>query len=211
MTSIANASAGSYASGTSDVPLLGDTIGANLEATVTRFGDREALVDASTGRRLTYAELDAAVDDVARGLLALDVGKGDRVGIWAPNCVEWVLVQYATAKIGAILVNVNPAYRTHEVGFVLRQSGVSVLVSATTFKTSNYAAMVEEVRGDCPVLREVVLIGTPSWAALIEGAERVQGDAASPAASSSSHSGDSNSTTRSSASVRGRTSSIIAA
>jgi len=177
MTSIANASAGSYASGTSDVPLLGDTIGANFEATVARFGDREALVDASTGRRLTYAELDAAVDDVARGLLALDVGKGDRVGIWAPNCVEWVLVQYATAKIGAILVNVNPAYRTHEVGFVLGQSGVSVLVSATTFKTSDYAAMIDEVRGDCPALREVVLIGTPSWAALIDGAERVPGEA----------------------------------
>jgi fatty-acyl-CoA synthase len=177
MTSIANASAGSYASGTSDVPLLGDTIGANLEVTVARFADREALVDASTGRRLTYAELDSAVDELARGLLALDVGKGDRVGIWAPNCVEWVLVQYATAKIGAILVNVNPAYRTHELGFVLRQSGVSVLVSATTFKTSNYAAMIDEVRGECPVLREVVLIGTPSWVALIDGAGRVPGSA----------------------------------
>jgi len=128
MTATAAPSPGSYASGTSDVPLLGDTIGANLEATVARFADREALVDASTGRRLTYAELDSAVDELARGLLALDVVKGDRVGIWAPNCVEWVLVQYATAKIGAILVNVNPAYRTHELGFVLRQSGVSVLV-----------------------------------------------------------------------------------
>jgi fatty-acyl-CoA synthase len=177
MTSIANASAGSYASGTSDVPLLGDTIGANLEVTVARFADREALVDASTGRRLTYAELDSAVDELAHGLLALDVGKGDRVGIWAPNCVEWVLVQYATAKIGAILVNVNPAYRTHELGFALRQSGVSVLVSATTFKTSNYAAMIDEVRGECPVLREVVLIGTPSWVALIDGAGRVPGSA----------------------------------
>ena len=177
MTATPLTSAGSYASGTSDVPLLGDTIGANLEATVARFADREALVDASTGRRLTYAELDSAVDELARGLLALDVVKGDRVGIWAPNCVEWVLVQYATAKIGAILVNVNPAYRTHELGFVLRQSGVSVLVSATTFKTSNYAAMIDEVRGECPVLREVVLIGTPSWVALIDGAERVPGSA----------------------------------
>jgi fatty-acyl-CoA synthase len=101
------------------------------------------------------------------------VVKGDRVGIWAPNCVEWVLVQYATAKIGAILVNVNPAYRTHELRFVLQQSGVSVLVSATSFKTSDYAAMVEEVRGDCDALHEVVLIGTPSWDALLEGAERV--------------------------------------
>ena len=177
MTATASTSAGSYASGTSDVPLLGDTIGANLEATVARFGEREGLVDASTGRRLTYAELDSQVDALARGLLALDVAKGDRVGIWAPNCVEWVLVQYATAKIGAILVNVNPAYRTHELGFVLRQSGVSVLISATAFKTSDYAAMVEEVRGDCPALREVVLIGTASWAALIDGAERVPGSA----------------------------------
>jgi fatty-acyl-CoA synthase len=177
MTATPLTSAGSYASGTSDVPLLGDTIGANLEATVARFADHEALVDASTGRRLTYAELDSAVDELARGLLALDVVKGDRVGIWAPNCVEWVLVQYATAKIGAILVNVNPAYRTHELGFVLRQSGVSVLVSATTFKTSDYAAMIDEVRGECPVLREVVLIGTPSWVALIDGAERVPGSA----------------------------------
>jgi fatty-acyl-CoA synthase len=173
MASSAVPSSGSYASGTSDVPLLGDTIGANLEATVARFGDREALVDASTGRRLTYAELGSQVDTVARGLLALGVAKGDRVGIWAPNCVEWVLVQYATAKIGAILVNVNPAYRTHEVGFVLRQSGVSVLVSATSFKTSDYAAMIEEVRGDCPALREVVLIGTPSWDGLLAGAAEV--------------------------------------
>ena len=177
MTATAATSPGSYASGTSDVPLLGDTIGANLEATVARFGDREALVDASTGRRLTYDELDRQVDTVACGLLALRVAKGDRVGIWAPNCVEWVLVQYATAKIGAILVNVNPAYRTHELGFVLRQSGVSVLVSATSFKTSDYAAMVDEVRGECPALREVVLIGTSTWDALVDGAQRVPGEA----------------------------------
>jgi fatty-acyl-CoA synthase len=177
MTSTSATSPGSYASGTSDVPLLGDTIGANFEATVARFGQREALVDASTGRRLTYAELDRQVDTVARGLLALDVAKGDRVGIWAPNCVEWVLVQYATAKIGAILVNINPAYRTHELGFVLRQAGVSVLVAATSFKTSDYAAMVEEVRGDCPVLREVVLVDTPAWDALLDGAAGVAGEA----------------------------------
>jgi fatty-acyl-CoA synthase len=177
MTAAVAPSPGSYASGTSSVPLLGDTLGANFEATVARFGEREAVVDASTGRRLTYAELDRQVDTVARGLLALGVAKGDRVGIWAPNCVEWVLVQYATAKMGAVLVNVNPAYRTHELGFVLRQSGVSVLVSATSFKTSDYAAMVEEVRGDCPALREVVLIGTASWEALLEGAARVPGEA----------------------------------
>jgi fatty-acyl-CoA synthase len=172
-TGVASTSAGSYASGTSAVPLLGETIGANLERTVARFGDREALVDCATGRRLTYAQLDAEVDGVALGLLALGVGQGDRVGIWAPNCVEWVLVQYATAKIGAVLVNINPAYRTHEVGYVLRQSGVSVLVSATVFKRSDYAAMIDEVRGDCPALRAVVLIGTESWTDLVDRASTV--------------------------------------
>src|SRR6185295_15619542 len=142
--------AASYSHGVSDVRLLGETIGANLERTVARVGDRDAVVSCQQGVRLSYAELDAAVDRLACGLIAAGVAKGDRVGIWAPNCVEWVLVQFATAKAGAILVNVNPAYRTHELGFVLRQSGVSVLISATAFKTSDYAAMVEEVRGDCP-------------------------------------------------------------
>jgi fatty-acyl-CoA synthase len=158
----------SYASGGSAAPLLGETIGANLARTVARFGDREAVVDRGSGRRLTYAQLADEVSSVARGLLAARVGKGDRVGIWAPNCVEWVLVQYATAQIGAVLVNVNPAYRTHELGYVLQQSGVSVLVSATTFKSSDYAAMVAEVRDDCPGLRDVVLIGSPSWDELRE-------------------------------------------
>jgi fatty-acyl-CoA synthase len=153
----------SYTSGTSTVPLLGHTIGENLARTVARFGDREALVECATGRRLTYAQLADEVDSVARGLLAMGVAKDDRVGVWAPNCAEWVLVQYATAAIGAILVNINPAYRTHELAYVLEQSGVSVLVSATEFKTSNYAEMIETVRGDCPQLRDVVLLGTPSW------------------------------------------------
>ncbi|WP_199511094.1 AMP-binding protein [Nucisporomicrobium flavum] len=152
----------SYASGTSDVPLLGETIGANLERTVAAFGDREALVDVPTGRRWTYAEFDAAVNDVARGLLARDIAKGDRVGIWAPNCAEWVLVQYATAKIGAILVNVNPAYRTHELDYVVRQSGMRLLVSAVGFKTSDYRAMIEEIG-----FTETVFIGTGDWDALV--------------------------------------------
>ncbi|HLM29081.1 MAG TPA: AMP-binding protein, partial [Acidimicrobiales bacterium] len=153
----------SYASGVSDVPLLGETIGANFERTVDRFGDREALVDHPSGRRWTYAELDAAVDDVARGLLGLGIAKGDRVGIWAPNCPEWVLVQFATAKVGAILVNVNPAYRTLELEYVLNQSGVRLLISATAFKTSDYQAMVAEVREACDALERVTFIGTPSW------------------------------------------------
>src|SRR3954454_13160146 len=157
------AAAVSYAHGTSDVPLLGETIGANLERTVARFGDREAVVSCHQGVRLTYAELDAAVDRVASGLIAAGIAKGDRVGIWAPNCVEWVLVQFATAKAGAILVNINPAYRTHEVEYALRQSGVKLLVSAPAFKTSDYRAMIDEVRGGLPDLQAVVYLESAEW------------------------------------------------
>ena len=157
----------SYASGTSTTPLLGETIDANLRRAVARFGDREALVDVATGRRLSYRELDEAVDAVARGLLARGIAPGDRVGIWAPNCLEWFLVQYATARIGAILVNINPAYRTHELDYVLRQAEIGTLVSAVAFKTSDYRGMVDEVRGGCRALRDVVYIGDPSWDALL--------------------------------------------
>ena len=163
----------SYASGISELPLLGDTIGANLERTVALFGGRDALVDCPSGRRWTYTELDRDVDRVARGLLGLGVEKGERVGIWAPNCPEWVLLQYATAKIGAVLVNVNPAYRTHELGYVLRQSGARVLVTAESFKTSDYVAMVEEVRAECPELQQVVVVGTESWDQLVAGGDHV--------------------------------------
>jgi fatty-acyl-CoA synthase len=157
----------SYSSGTSTVPLLGDTIGANLDRTAARVGDHEALVECATGRRFTYPGFVAEVDAVALGLDALGVAKGDRVGIWAPNCAEWAFVQYATAKLGAILVNINPAYRTHELAYVLQQAGISVLVSAPEFKTSDYRAMVGEVRGDCPGLREVVFLGSPDWERLV--------------------------------------------
>ncbi len=158
----------SYASGTSTVPLLGDTIGADLDRTVARVGEREALVECATGRRFTYPQFAAEVDAVALGLDALGVAKGDRVGIWAPNCAEWAFVQYATAKLGAVLVNINPAYRTHELAYVLRQAGISMLVSAPDFKTSDYRAMVAEVRGECPQLREVVFLGDPGWDRLLE-------------------------------------------
>jgi fatty-acyl-CoA synthase len=158
----------SYASGTSDVPLLGDTIGDNFDRTAAARPDAEALVEVATGRRWTYGELREEVDTVALGLLAAGLGKGDRIGIWAPNVAEWTLVQYATAKIGAILVNINPAYRTHELEFVLNHAGISVLVAATSFKTSDYAAMIEDVRPRCAALRQVVLIGTPDWDAVVE-------------------------------------------
>ncbi|WP_254392744.1 AMP-binding protein [Streptomyces buecherae] len=157
----------SYASGAGDTPLLGETIGANLDAAIARFGDREALVDMASGRRWTYTEFGRAVDEVARGLMAKGVGKGDRVGIWAINCPEWVLVQYAAARIGAIMVNINPAYRVHELRYVLDQAGVQVLVSSIEHKTSDYRRMVEQVRADCKALRDVVYVGDPTWDGLV--------------------------------------------
>ncbi|KID31777.1 acyl-CoA synthetase (AMP-forming)/AMP-acid ligase II [Prauserella sp. Am3] len=159
----------SYASGTSDVPLLGDTIGANLDRTVAAHGDRDALVDMPSGRRWTYREFQADVDALASGLLARGVGKGDRVGIWAPNCPEWTLTQYATAKIGAILVNINPAYRAHELEYVLGQAGIRMLVSAERFKSSDYVAMIDEVRPRCSALSDVVYIGGEDWKSLASG------------------------------------------
>jgi len=163
----------SYSSGESATPLLGDTIGGNLDATVRAFGHREALVDRPAGRRWTYAELAADVDALALGLLEMGIAKGDRVGIWAPNCAEWTLTQYATAKIGAILVNINPAYRARELEFVLNQSGSTLLVAAEKLKTSDYAGMIAEVRPRCPELNTVVLLGSPQWQALLETGRRL--------------------------------------
>ncbi len=164
--------ASSYASGACEVPLLGDTIGENLDRTVRRFPDRDALVDVAAGRRWTYAEFAADVDALALGLLDLGIAKGDRVGIWAPNRAEWTLVQYATARIGAVLVTVNPAYRSHELEYVLRQSGIRLLAAAARFKTSDYAAMIEEVHPRCPDLEFVVLFDGALWASLPERGRR---------------------------------------
>jgi fatty-acyl-CoA synthase len=153
----------SYSHGVSDVRLLGETIGANLERTVARFGDRDALVSCQQDVRLSYDEFDAAVNRLASGLIAAGIEKGERVGIWAPNCAEWAIVQFATAKVGAILVNINPAYRTHEVEYALRQSGVKLLVSAPAFKTSDYHAMIDEVRGGLADLQAVVYLDSADW------------------------------------------------
>jgi fatty-acyl-CoA synthase len=167
----------SYSSGESVTPLLGDTIGGNFDATVRAFGDREALVDCApdggAARRWTYAELAADVDALALGLLELGIAPGDRVGIWAPNCAEWTLTQYATAKIGAILVNINPAYRTRELEFVLNQSGITLLVAAERLKSSDYAQMIAEVRPRCAGLKTVVLIGHPEWQDLLDAGRRL--------------------------------------
>src|SRR3954453_14153424 len=162
----------SYASGTSRTPLLGDTIGDNLDRTIGRWGDREALVSVQQSERYSYAELGEAVDRAARSLIAADLRAGDRVGIWSPNCVEWVLVQYATAKLGIILVNINPAYRTSELEYALRQSGCRMLVAATAFKASDYVAMVGEVRPSLPRLERVVFIGR-DWDGFMAEGERV--------------------------------------
>jgi len=157
----------SYAAGDTGIPLIEETIGANFARIAATYGDREALVEVATGRRWTYAELDADVDALARGLIAAGIAKGDRVGIWAPNCAEWTMVQYATAKVGAILVNVNPAYRTHELAYALNQSGLELLIAAESFKSSDYRAMVEEVRGEADALERVVYLGTDDWSELV--------------------------------------------
>jgi fatty-acyl-CoA synthase len=163
----------SYAHGVSDTPLLGETIGANLERTAARVPDRLALISRHQGLRLTYAQFNEQVDRVARALLAAGLEPRDRVGIWSPNRAEWALVQYATAKAGVILVNINPAYRTHELAYVLRQSGCRMLISAPAFKTSDYVAMVDEVRGEAPALERAVFFDTASWDELLAGAEAV--------------------------------------
>ncbi|MFJ8159560.1 AMP-binding protein [Streptomyces sp. NPDC096136] len=164
--------ASSCASGSAEVPLLEETIGDNLDRTVRSFPDRDALVDVAAGRRWTYRELAADVDALALGLLDLGIERGDRVGIWAPNRAEWTLVQYATAKIGAILVTVNPAYRSHELEYVLNQSGTRLLVAAERFRSSDYAGMVEEVRPRCPDLEFTVLFDGPLWESLLERGRR---------------------------------------
>jgi fatty-acyl-CoA synthase len=159
--------------GPTDIPILEETIGANFERTVAANPGGDAVVDMASGRRWTYAELNDEVDVLARGLMALGIDRGERVGIWAPNCPEWTMVQYATAKIGAILVNINPAYRTHELAYVLKQSGVRTLVSATAFKSSNYVSMIDEVRAETPDLAEVLYLGTDDWRGLVAKADAI--------------------------------------
>src|ERR1700682_5887332 len=159
----------SYASGPSAVPLLGETIGAYIDRVALAHPEREAVVSVHQDVRLTYGELRAATDEFARGLAALGVRHGDRVGIWSTNTVEWVIAQFATPKIGAILVNVNPAYRSSEASYALRQSGISVLLSQARHKTSEYAGILREIRGALPDLRRIVYIGA-------EDGDLAQGD-----------------------------------
>jgi fatty-acyl-CoA synthase len=167
----------SYAAGPTEPPLPDTTIGADLSRTVDAHPDREALVEVASGRRWTWRELEDDVDRVAKGLMAAGIDKGDRVGIWAPNCAEWTLVQYAAARAGAVLVNVNPAYRTHELSYAINQSGLALMVAATSFKSSDYTAMLREVAPQCPDLRRVVHIGTDDWDALVAGGADITDEA----------------------------------
>src|SRR5207302_5178395 len=155
----------SYVHGASEIPLIGEPIFQNLRRTAASFGDREALVAAHQDYRATYRELVEQCEEVARGLMARGVASGDRVGIWSPNRYEWVIVQYATAAMGAILVNINPAYRTSELEYALKQSGISFLILAAAFRSADYRAMLAEVKGRCPELREALVL-EDGWDAL---------------------------------------------
>ena len=162
----------SYVHGASNQPLLGEPIFENLRRTAARVKDGEALVSAHQGYRATYRELVQQCEEIARGLMARGVTKGDRVGIWSPNRYEWVIVQYATAAIGAILVNINPAYRTHELEYALNQSSISFLILAAGFRQTDYRAMLAEVKSECPGLREALVLDD-GWDALRRDASKV--------------------------------------
>ena len=149
----------SYVSSSAASPLSGQTIGDYLASVISRQPDAEALVSRHQGARLTYGELGREVERVARGLLGLGIEKGDRVGIWSPTRVEWTLLQFATARVGAILVNINPAYRAGEMAYAVNQSGLRLLVTAPAFKTSDYLARIDEVRSQLPRLERVVVLG----------------------------------------------------
>lgn len=163
----------SYAHGPSSVPLLGETIAANFRRSVERFPDREALVIRHQNFRATYRELWNLVDLAARALLSRGVKTGDRVGIWSPNRFEWVVIQFATARIGAILVNINPAYRASELEYALNRSGVSLLCLASRFRQNDYLASLAEVRSRCSALRDVLLLDS-GWEAFLDSTSAVQ-------------------------------------
>jgi fatty-acyl-CoA synthase len=174
----------SYVCGTSSIPLIGDTIGASFDRAVARWGPLDALVVRHQGIRWTYAELKERVDAVAAGLIAIGLAPGDRVGIWSPNTAEWVLSQFATAKAGLILVNINPAYRLAELEHALCRSGCKALVTATRFKNSDYLEMVSALISEqrVPQLRAVIHLGEHSRAGIMRFADLVDcGSAAAQA------------------------------
>jgi fatty-acyl-CoA synthase len=164
----------SYAQGTGGVPLRGETIGAMWNAAAVAHAERNAIVSRHQGIRWTYAQMHEQVELCARGLLARNVGIGDRVGIWAPNVAEWVVLQFATAKVGAILVNINPSYRLHELEYALRQSGCSLLVLAPGFRDADYRELV--AAADAPDLEQTVVLGD-EWRQLLDDGAAIGVDA----------------------------------
>jgi fatty-acyl-CoA synthase len=166
----------SYAHGASGTPLLGETIGENLRRTAERFPDREALIVRSQGYRATYRELWDATTRAALALVARGIKRGDRVGIWSPNRFEWVVLQFATARVGAILVNINPAYKTSELEYVLNQSGARLLFLARSFRTNDYVQMLSAVRGRCPALEESIVLDD-AWSSFEASAQGAPSEA----------------------------------
>jgi fatty-acyl-CoA synthase len=162
----------SYANGASSVPLIGRTLGEALHDTVERFGDRPALVVRHQGYRATYRELWDQTTQAARGLMAHGVEKGDRIGIWSPNRYEWVVIQFAAARAGAVLVTVNPAYRTAELEYALKQSGVKLLILSRAFRQTQYVPMLLEIAGNCPALKESIVL-EEGWQKLLEDGNAV--------------------------------------
>ncbi len=158
----------SYSQGSTDRPLLAETIGENLDNTSKRFPDRQAIVSVAQNVALTYREFNEEVNKLARALVAHGFKKGERVGIWSPNTLEWAIIQYATARVGVILVNINPAYRSSELSYVLKQSGCKAIFSITKHKTSDYQAMVDEVRSEIPELELALYTDTAEYTSWIE-------------------------------------------
>ena len=165
-----------YAHGASSVALLGETIDENLKKTVAKYADQEALICSHQNYRATYKEFYDQVIQVAKGLMALGVKRGERVGVWSPNCYQWTLLQYATAKIGVILVNINPAYRTSELIYVINQSGLSVMFSALQFKSSNYKKMMDDAREFTDTIRKAIF-WDESWDRFLKEGEHISDEA----------------------------------
>ena len=161
-----------YTNGASNIPLLGETIDENLRKTVAKYPNKEALIVSHQNYRATYAEFYEQVTAVAKGLIALGVKSGDRVGIWSPNCSEWTLLQFATAKIGVIMVNINPAYRTSELIYVINQSGIAYMFAAEKFKSSDYRKMIDDAREFTESLRKEVFWGE-EWQRFLEKGKKI--------------------------------------
>ncbi|ERI64187.1 AMP-binding enzyme [Capnocytophaga sp. oral taxon 863 str. F0517] len=165
-----------YTHGASAIPLLGETIDENLKKTVAKYPNQDALICSHQNYRATYQEFYDQVVQVAKGLMALGVKRGDRVGVWSPNCYQWTLLQYATAKIGVILVNINPAYRTSELIYVINQSGLSVMFAALQFKSSNYKKMMDDAREFTDTIRKAIF-WDESWDRFLKEGEHISDEA----------------------------------